>query len=260
MRWRPEVGQGTEMGRLSRVHGHESSAIGRRAFDLAVAFIALMILGPAMLVIACAVRLDTPGPVFFSHFRVGHHGQRFRLYKFRKFGQRAEGGGSLTLKHDARMTRVGRILERTKLDELPQFWNVLVGDMSIVGPRPETVDFADCFTGAYAAVLDHKPGLFGPNQVIFRSENSLYPEGQAPQEFYRAVLFPTKARIDLAYFPRRSFISDLGWIIRGALALFGVSAARAGLAGDMISAEFLRGLSPSISAGPDIAEHSSHAR
>jgi lipopolysaccharide/colanic/teichoic acid biosynthesis glycosyltransferase len=91
------------------------------------------------------------------------------------------------------MTRVGRILERCKLDELPQIWNVLRGDMSIVGPRPETTEFANCFTGRFVQVLDYRPGLFGPNQAIFSRENALYPSDEEPHEFYRNVLFPIKA-------------------------------------------------------------------
>src|SRR5258708_3973173 len=248
------------MDRPLRVRGRDGGDVGMLTFGVAAELMGVIVLAPVMLVIACAIRLDTPGPVLFSQDRVGRGGQHFRLYKFRKFGHRTDGGGSLTLKHDARMTRVGRLLERTKLDELPQFWNVLVGDMSIVGPRPETLDFADCFAGPYAGVLDHKPGLFGPNQVIFRNENSLYPQDQAPQEFYRTILFPAKARVDLAYFPRRTFIADIGWIMRAGLALFGLSTARAGLGGDVGAAESLRESSPSISTASGVADHSCHAR
>lgn len=239
-------------------------AIMRRAFDMVVALTALIIFAPFMLAIACAIKFDTPGPVLFSQIRVGRNDDRFRLYKFRKFAHRTYDGGYVTLRDDPRMTRVGRLLERTKLDELPQFWNVLVGDMSIVGPRPETLDFADCFAGPYRAVLDHKPGLFGPNQAIFRSENSLYPKDQDPQEFYRTVLFPAKARIDLSYFPQRTFVSDIGWTIRSGLAVFGLSfglsAARAGLSGDASAAENLRQCSPSMPTPSGIAERTWHAR
>jgi lipopolysaccharide/colanic/teichoic acid biosynthesis glycosyltransferase len=242
------------------LHPRQSGAVGRRAFDLVVALTGFVVLVPALLVIACAIKLDTAGPVLFSHLRVGRAGRPFRLYKFRKFAHNVAGGGSLTLKHDARMTRVGRFLEQVKLDELPQLWNVFVGEMSIVGPRPETLDFADCFTGPYAAVLEHKPGLFGPSQVLFRSENSLYPRDQAPQAFYRAVLFPTKARIDLAYFPRRTLIADIGWVVRGALALCGVSGARACRGSDIRASEFLPDSLPSAVTAGEAAEHSWHAR
>lgn len=195
----------------------------RRAFDVAGALTALIAFAPLILVIAILIRADSPGPVFFRQLRLGRGGRHFRLYKFRKFSHAPHRGGfGVTLPDDPRMTRVGRLLERSKLDELPQFWNILVGDMSFVGPRPETLDFADCFEDGYEKVLTYLPGLFGPNQAIFRNESALYPESCDPHAFYRAVIFPAKARNDLQYFPRRTMLSDLGWIIRGALSVIGV--------------------------------------
>jgi lipopolysaccharide/colanic/teichoic acid biosynthesis glycosyltransferase len=146
------------------------------------------------------------------------------LHKFRKFHVQANQSSlAVTLKNDSRMTRVGRVLERTKLDELPQLWNVLVGDMALVGPRPESLAFADCFGGTYSRILDHRPGIFGPCQVIFRNENAFYASGCDPEIFYRNVLFPLKAHVDLAYFPRRSLTGDLVWAGRSVLAVFGWS-------------------------------------
>jgi lipopolysaccharide/colanic/teichoic acid biosynthesis glycosyltransferase len=195
----------------------------RRAVDISGALAGLVISIPLMLAIALAIRLDTPGSVLFSQTRLGRGGRHFRLYKFRKFRHGPDASGcAVTLKDDPRLTRVGRLLERWKFDELPQLWNVLVGDMSLVGPRPETLDFADCFSGPFRQVLDHTPGLFGPNQVIFRNEGSLYPADQDPHNFYRTVLFPEKARIDLRCFEHRSLFSDIAWIVRGALAVLGL--------------------------------------
>ena len=108
------------------------------------------------------------------------------------------------------------MLAATKLDELPQLWNVLRGDMSLVGPRPESLAFSDCFRNGFEKIHKHKPGIFGPCQVLFRNESRLYPAGVAAVEFYRHVLFPTKAKIDLAYFEHRTLVSDLGWILRAA--------------------------------------------
>ncbi len=122
------------------------------------------------------------------------------------------------------MTPVGRFLEKSKLDELPQLWNVLRGDMSFVGPRPESPDFADCFDQVFVRVRDFRPGIFGPSQAIFRFESSLYPKGAEPERYYRAVLFPLKARIDLAYYPDSSVVSDIGWILRCMLTVFGFHA------------------------------------
>ena len=107
----------------------------------------------------------------------------------------------------------------TKLDELPQLWNVLQGDMSLVGPRPESLAFSDCFRNGFEKIHEHKPGLFGPCQVMFRHESKYYPDGVAAVDFYRKVLFPAKAEIDLAYFSRRTLASDLGWIVRAAWVL-----------------------------------------
>jgi lipopolysaccharide/colanic/teichoic acid biosynthesis glycosyltransferase len=195
---------------------------GRRVFDVALAAAGLSALTPLMLVIALAIWVESGRPIFFSQVRLGQHGRHFRLHKFRKFRQ-IDPVGSLgvTVQDDDRMTRVGRLLAWTKLDELPQFLNIMTGDMSIVGPRPESLAFADCFGERYRAVLDFRPGIFGPNQVFFRSECSLYPGDTDPEAFYRDVLFPLKARADLAYFPRRTARRDLAWIVRGVCAVLG---------------------------------------
>ncbi len=193
----------------------------RRLFDVTLALAGLILFLPVLIPVVFAIRLDSPGPIFFSQTRLGQNGRLFRLYKFRKFHD-GIAGRAVTLKGDSRMTRVGRFLERTKIDEVPQLWNVLKGDMAVVGPRPETLDFADLFHGVYRGVLDHRPGLFGPNQVYFRNECALYPEEIDPHAFYRAVLFPAKARIDLGYFPRRSLGQDVVWLFRGLLAVFGL--------------------------------------
>ena len=212
---------------MSRRQTHDALRMGihstaRRALDVTIALASILLLAVPMAVIASAVCLESGRPVFFSQTRLGRGGRHFRLYKFRKFHRDvAPGGRAVSLKGDPRLSRVGKVLEWTKLNELPQLWNVLKGDMSMVGPRPETLNFADCFGENYRRVLDYKPGIFGPSQVIFRNESALYPAGCDPHQYYREVLFPLKARIDLAYFPHRNIYSDIAWIIRGALAVFG---------------------------------------
>ena len=198
-----------------------AAAIRRRLFDVVVALIGLIAFLPVLIPVVIAIRLDSSGPILFSQDRLGQNGRLFRLYKFRKFRHGCH-GRAVTLMDDNRMTRVGRFLERTKIDEVPQLWNVLRGDMAVVGPRPETLDFADCFDGPFAAVLAHRPGIFGPNQVHFRNECRLYPENIDPHVFYRAVLFPAKARADLEYFSRRRLDQDMVWVVRGVLAVFGI--------------------------------------
>lgn len=193
----------------------------KRACDIALATVALVVLSPAMLLVALAVRIETPGKILYRQVRLGQHGRRFWLFKFRKFPDTLKTQGPAVTQHeDARLTRVGRFLQRTKLDELPQFWNVLKGEMSMVGPRPESDRFADCFGGDYAEVLRYRPGLFGPSQVLFRNESAFFPKGRDPEEFYREVLFPAKARVDMAYFAKSNVMSDLRWLLYGGAATF----------------------------------------
>ena len=204
----------------------------RRALDIVCSALAMSFLAPVMLIVAMAIWIESGGPILFSQLRLGQHGRPFRMFKFRKFRPDCDNHGCpLTIEEDDRLTAVGRALASSKLDELPQFWNVLRGDMSLVGPRPESLAFTDCFRNGFEKVLDHKPGLFGPCQVMFRHESRLIPDGVAAVEFYRQVLFPAKAKVDLAYFSHRTLISDLGWILRGAWMIAAGSRIDAGLGG-----------------------------
>lgn len=188
----------------------------KRSLDILLATVGLVLGFPLLLLIAVLVRLETPGNVFFSQERLGKGGKRFRLHKFRKFPATwGTVGPGVTVAGDVRMTRVGRFLERTKLDELPQLWNILRGEMSFVGPRPESLKYASLFEGEYSGVLDFLPGIFGPNQVAFRNESEMYPPEENPEEYYKRVLFPQKARADLAYFKQSHCYGDLLWIFRG---------------------------------------------
>lgn len=197
-----------------------------RVFDIALAVVGLIILTPVIVIVSLAILLETGRPILFSQVRLGKDGRHFKMYKFRKFSAKPDAQDCpLTVKGDPRMTRVGRILEASKIDEVPQLFNILRGDMAFVGPRPESLAFEDCFVGRFRAVLDHRPGIFGPSQVAFRSEGKLYPEGDDPTEFYRRVLFPTKGNLDLCYFRNRNFLGDLAWLLRGTLAVFGLTSA-----------------------------------
>jgi lipopolysaccharide/colanic/teichoic acid biosynthesis glycosyltransferase len=186
--------------------------------DRIVAFVTLILIMPPAIVIATAIVVDSGFPVFFSQERLGLYGQRFRALKFRKFHSTVgRNTRPLTLTDDSRFTRVGKFLANTKLDELPQLWNVIRGDMAIVGPRPEVPDFEACFEGPFHKVLDYRPGIFGPSQTVFRAEAALYAPDQDPRDFYRAVLFPAKASLDLAYYPSRTIVGDIKWVLRGIL-------------------------------------------
>lgn len=198
------------------------AAVTRRSIDIFVACAGLILLAPLVALISFAVWLEGGRPVFFSQVRLGKAGEPFPIYKFRKFGKDCGTDGcGVTVNCDHRMTHVGAILERTKLDELPQLWNILKGDMSFTGPRPESQKFAECFAGSYKMVLNFKPGIFGPSQFYFRDEGALYPAGRDPECFYREVLFPLKADIDLEYFTRRTLADDFRWTICCLMAVFG---------------------------------------
>ncbi len=217
---------------LSKAEGPGTAADrARRALDICLVCLALLFLAPLLLLVAAAVWLESRGPILFHQVRIGKGGRYFYMYKFRKFHADAGRAGSpLTLKKDPRLTFVGSILAATKLDELPQLWNVLRGEMSIVGPRPESLAFADCFQNGWEDLLNFKPGLIGPCQIMFRNEADAFPGDVAPDLFYRTVLFPLKASIDLEYFKNRTLARDFVTMLRGALAVSGyVSAPHAGL-------------------------------
>jgi hypothetical protein len=138
------------------------------------------------------------------------------MHKFRKFPATwGDHGAAVTVVGDARMTRLGHFLERSKFDEIPQLWNILKGEMSFVGPRPEALGFQDLFQGEFTRVHAYLPGIFGPNQVAFRNESKMYPPDKDPETFYREVLFPQKARNDIDYFARATVLSDFLLILRG---------------------------------------------
>lgn len=206
--------------KLARTVGH---GMLRRAFDVVLSIVSLIALAPVMLAIAVLIVIEDGGPVFFQQTRLGFDGRPFGMYKFRKFrSDCGTSGAPLTVEGDSRMTRIGRFLAATKLDELPQLWNILKGDMAVVGPRPESMAFADCFQNGYEEILQHRPGLVGPSQVAFRHEAKLYPADEDPSIFYRRVLFPAKAVLDLAYFKRRTIGSDLGLMVQSALTIFNI--------------------------------------
>jgi lipopolysaccharide/colanic/teichoic acid biosynthesis glycosyltransferase len=182
-------------------------AIGKRALDIAVSLFALFVLAPLILLVALLVRLDSHGPAFFPAPRVGHGGRDLRMLKFRKMHHRAH-GIPLTVDDDARFTRIGAFLARFKLDEVPQFWHVLRGEMSLVGPRPETVDFVSHHREAYHEILAVRPGVFGFSQIAFVAEGRIL-DGDDPLSHYIADILPQKVKLDLMYARDRTLGLDL---------------------------------------------------
>lgn len=195
----------------------------KRGFDIVAASLGLIVASPLFALIAILIKLETPGPVFFRQDRVGRGGRRFRMWKFRKMPHDLKTAGpSLTRRHDRRLTAVGKFLERTKLDELPQLINVLLGEMSLVGPRPEVPKFVAYYPERWQTVLAVRPGIFGPNQLHFRNEAELFPSSCCDvEQFYVEHILPKKLTVDENYARRHSFIGDLWILFRCALAVFG---------------------------------------
>lgn len=195
----------------------------RRVFDVVLATIGLVVGAPIFLAVTVLIKLDTRGPVFFRQMRVGRHRRMFRMWKFRKMPVDLPfQGPSLTARYDTRLTRMGRLLERTKLDELPQLLNVLVGNMSVVGPRPEVEKFIHYYPEQWDTVLSVKPGIFGLNQLRNRNESELYPPGcDDPETFYAEKILPDKLAIDAQYARSASPWLDLWLVFRCLLFTFG---------------------------------------
>ena len=186
----------------------------KRLFDAIAAGAGLALLSPVLLGIALAVRTHDGGPVLYRARRVGKDGQEFRLLKFRTMTPNADGTGpAVTRQGDVRVTRLGRFLRRTKLDELPQLLNVLQGDMSLVGPRPEDPRYVALYTPEQRQVLSVRPGITSAASLEYRHEEQLISGPDAERTYLEHVL-PDKLAIDLAYVRNRSFWSDLQLIAR----------------------------------------------
>ena len=185
--------------------------IAKRLLDLALVVPGLLLLSPTLLLIALWIRLDSPGPVFFCQVRIGRGGSPFRIIKFRTMVVDAESRGpQLTVGADSRVTRSGRILRKYKLDELPQLINVLKGDMSLVGPRPEVPRYVELYPeAARRAVLSVPPGITDPASIRFMDENVLLANVSDPEAYYVEKLLPEKLAAYQDYVANRSLIGDL---------------------------------------------------
>ncbi len=190
----------------------------RRAFDFACAAAGLAMLAPVLAAIAVAIKLDDGGPVLYLQDRVGRGLQKFRLLKFRSMFAGVAEGSFLTAPGDARVTRVGRLLRRYKLDELPQLVNVLKGEMQLVGVRPQVQRFVDLFPNEYGELLQTPPGITDPASLSFRHEESLF-HVECIEELYIAKILPFKLQIALNYSRTRTFFSDLGILFRTVLGI-----------------------------------------
>jgi lipopolysaccharide/colanic/teichoic acid biosynthesis glycosyltransferase len=195
----------------------------KRGLDIALAAFGLVILSPILLVIAVLVKAFDFGPVFFVQERVGRGGRNFRMLKFRSMVVNAESqGGQITASGDKRITRLGYLLRRTKADELPQLWNVLRGEMSFVGPRPEVRSYVDLYTSEQCKVLELCPGITDLASFAFFNESDLLAAAPDPERLYRNYLIPEKIRINMAYAAQAGMFSDLLLIVGTVLRSFGL--------------------------------------
>ncbi|MDE6552627.1 MAG: sugar transferase [Muribaculaceae bacterium] len=181
-------------------------------FDRLMALIGLLCLWPVLLVVAILIRIKMPGgPVIFKQKRVGRNGKLFTMYKFRSMTV-GHGGSSVSVAGESRITPLGAKLRKYKLDELPELWNVLIGDMSFVGPRPDVPGYADQLKGEDRDVLKLRPGITGPASLKYRDEEELLAKQPDPQKYNDEVIFPDKVRLNLHYLHHYSFSKDIRMI------------------------------------------------
>ena len=192
----------------------------KRFFDLTVAAAGLIVLSPVLLVLAVWIKLDDGGPVFYRGVRVGRNGRPFRVVKFRTMRVDAEAvGGSSTASDDVRITRVGRWLRRSKVDELPELANVLRGEMSLVGPRPEVQEYVRLMTEEERAVLSVRPGLTDWATLWNSDEGAVLAGATDPEKAYLELIRPEKIRLQLEYVRNRSFLTDLVILVQTVAAI-----------------------------------------
>lgn len=174
----------------------------KRCFDFCCAIVGLLILLPILVLIAILLLLSSPGPVFYTHLRVGRDERPFKLVKFRTMSVRSEAGRSLTIGDDHRITKVGKWLRAYKIDELPQLWNVVKGEMSLVGPRPEVPKYVNLYTQEQRKILSVRPGITDMASIKYANEAELLGQQVDPEAYYVEVIMPDKIAINLATLPQ----------------------------------------------------------
>lgn len=187
----------------------------KRLFDILASGLGLIVLSPVFLILAIWIKCDSEGPVFYRQVRVGRWNKDFRIFKFRSMRVGADKGSLVTIGgRDPRITRSGYFIRKFKFDELPQLINVLVGDMSLVGPRPEVRHYVDYYTPEQMHVLDVRPGITDPASIKFRNENELMEKAEDPEKYYIEVIMQEKIKLYLEYVEKHNFWYDLGLIFK----------------------------------------------
>lgn len=187
----------------------------KRLFDIVASGLGLIVLSPLFVVLAIWIKCDSKGPVFYRQVRVGRGNKDFHIFKFRSMRVGADKGSLVTIGgHDPRVTRSGYFIRKFKFDELPQLINVLMGDMSLVGPRPEVRHYVNYWTPEQMHVLDVRPGITDPASIKFRNENELMEKAEDPEKYYIEVIMQEKIKLYLEYVEKQSFFYDLGLIFK----------------------------------------------
>lgn len=187
----------------------------KRIFDVIASGLGLVVLSPLFIILAIWIKCDSKGPVFYRQVRVGRWNKDFRIFKFRSMRVGADKGSLVTIGgRDPRVTQSGYWIRKFKLDELPQLINVFVGDMSLVGPRPEVRHYVDYWNPEQMHVLDVRPGITDPASIKFRNENELMEKADDPEKYYIEVIMQEKIKLYLEYVEKHNFFYDLGLIFK----------------------------------------------
>lgn len=187
----------------------------KRSFDIIISVIGLLFLVPIFLIIAIVIKIDSKGPVFFKQIRVGKNGREFKIFKFRTMKENAEKKGmQITINGDSRITKSGYFLRKYKIDELPQLINVLIGDMSFVGPRPEVPKYVAMYDENQRSILKIRPGITDIASIKYRDENSILAKSEDPEQTYIQDIMPRKIELNIKYIKNMSVLYDIGLIIK----------------------------------------------
>ena len=187
----------------------------KRIFDIVASGLGLLVFSPIFIILAIWIKLDSKGPIFYRQVRVGRHNKDFRIFKFRSMRVGSDKGSLVTIGgRDPRITRSGYFIRKFKFDELPQLINVFIGDMSLVGPRPEVRHYVDYWTEEQMHVLDVRPGITDPASIKFRNENELLEKAEDPEKYYIDVVMQEKIKLYLEYVEKSSFWYDIKLIFK----------------------------------------------
>ncbi|MCW5800454.1 MAG: sugar transferase [Nitrospira sp.] len=188
--------------------------MSKRIFDFLISLVGIIVLLPIFFMIGILIKFNSPGPVLYTQERIGKRFHPFWIYKFRTMAPKAELGGSLTVGNDARITGIGRFLRQAKIDELPQLFNVIRGEMSLVGPRPEIRRYVEMFRDDYAEILSVRPGITDLASIKYRNEAAMLGQVNDPELLYVTGILPDKIRLAKAYLRHASFFADLSILMK----------------------------------------------